>query len=100
MKLEDLTDESMNILGVGSMHTMPVGFTVGWVHVHKISSFDENHIFMLILDDLSFASWVPIILGTSVLGQTLNVIKESELNDLSIPWAQTRLTVGLGGADR
>ena len=37
-----------------------------------------------------------IILGTVVLGCILNVIKESKLDNLSVPWMQTRLTVGLG----
>ena len=96
MKLEDLTDKPINILGVGHMHTTPVGYTVRRAQVPKISGFDEDHIFLVIPDNSNFASQVPIILGIVVLWGILNVIKESELDNLSVPWVQTRLTVGLG----
>ena len=56
MKLEDLTDKPVNILGVGGMHTTSVGFTVGRVQVPEISGFNEDHIFLVTPEDSNFAS--------------------------------------------
>ena len=36
-------------------------------------------------------SWhVPIVIGTCMLGRIVNVIKESEMDRLSTPWAMVR----------
>ena len=57
----------------------------------------RDQIFLVIPDDSGFTARVPVILDTTALSWIINIIKESEMDWLSTPWARVRLAMGLGG---
>ena len=40
---------------------------------------------------LEFSHRVPLVIGTSTIGRIINVIRESEIDHLSMPWATVRM---------
>ena len=51
--------------------------------VSEITGYDEDAVFLVILDESEFSRHVPIVIRTCTLEQIVNVIKESELDRLS-----------------
>ena len=68
------------------MRMRPVGLVILWVQVSEITGYDEDVIFLVVLDESKFARLIPLMIGMCTLGRIVNVIKESELNRLSTPW--------------
>ena len=60
------------------------------VQVKEITSYDEDVVFFFVSDESDFSQCVPIVIGTCTLGRIINVIKESEMDRLSTPWAVVR----------
>ena len=63
-----------------------MGYIVMWVQVDGVQGYDEDQIALVIPDLSNFVAWVPIILGTPMIGHTVNVIREREIDDLAMPW--------------
>ena len=57
------------------------------VQVKEIAWYDKYVVFLVASDESEFARRVPIVIGTYMLGRIINVIKESEMDQLSMPWA-------------
>ena len=53
--------------------------------------YDEDVVFLVILDGSAFSCQVPLVIGTCTLGQIINIIKESEFDQLATPWAMIQL---------
>ena len=49
--------------------------------------YNEDVVFLVVPDELEFAQRVPIMIGTCMLGRIVNVIKQSEMDQLSMSWA-------------
>ena len=81
--------------GLGGYRTVPDGYVVIRVRVPEISGFDEDQVALVVKDDSDFAARVPVILGTPAIGRIVNVIKESEMDRLSTPWAMVQVSGGL-----
>ena len=45
----------------------------------------------IVMDDLGMMDW-PVILGTPTLYRFMEVIKESEISKLAVPWASSRVS--------
>ena len=65
-------------------------FVILRVQVKEIMGYDEDIIFLIVPDGSEFSTWVPLVIGTCMLGCIVNVIKESELDMLSPPWVVVR----------
>ena len=92
LPLCDLVDHPLNLVGSGGMRTHPLGFMILRVQVREIADYDEDVIFLVIADESEFSWHVPIVIGTCTLGRIINVIKESEMDRLSTPWAMVRVS--------
>ena len=90
LPLEDLIDHPLNLIGLGGMRTSPMGFVILPVQVTEITGYDEDVVFLVIPDESEFSRCVPLILGMCTLCRIVNIIKESELNRLSISWSIAR----------
>ena len=90
LPLHDLVNHSLNLVGLGSTRTHPLGFVILRVQVKKITSYDEDKVFLVMSDESEFSRHVPIVTGTCTMGRIINVIKESEMDRLSTPWAMVR----------
>ena len=88
--LHDLVDHPPNLVGLGNMRNHPISFMILRVQVKEITSYDEDIVFLVMADKSEFSRHVPIMIGTCMLGRIINVIKESEMDRLSTPWAMVR----------
>ena len=78
------------IAGMGSNLVEPTGFIIMNVKVPCIREYDEDQV-ALVMDDPGMVE-CPVILGTSTLYRVMEVIKESEISKLAIPWSSFRIS--------
>ena len=79
-----------HIKGMGSISVEPIGFVLMNVKVPCVQGYDEDQV-ALVMDDPEMAE-CPVILGTPTLYQVMEVIKESEISKLAVPWSSSRLS--------
>ena len=94
MSLDYLTEEIgraiVHISGLGSNSVEPVGFIMMNVKVPGVAGDDEDQI-AIVMDDPGMTEW-PVILGTPTLYRVMEVIKESEISKLAVPWASSQVS--------
>ena len=56
-----------------------------------VQGYNEDQIALVAPDLLSFAAWVPIILGTPTISHVVNVMKEKEIDALATLWVNTQV---------
>ena len=89
--LEDLVDYPLNLVGLGRKCTNPLGFVILHMQVRGITGYDEDAVFLLVPDESEFGWRVPLVIGTCTIGRIINVIRESDIDCLSMPWATARV---------
>ena len=80
LPLDKLVDYPLHLVGPGSQHTCPLGFVIAKLQVKEVAGYDEDVVFLVVPDELSFSRRVPLVIGTCMIGCIINVIKESELD--------------------
>ena len=88
--ITDLMGSRVACVGLGNAYTRLLGYMVVWVQVDGVQGYDEDQIALFIPDFSSFATRVPVILGTPTIGQVVNVMREAEVDALATPWANAR----------
>ena len=88
--ITDLMGSKITCVGLGNAYTQPLGYVVIWVQVDGVWGYDEDQIALVIPDFSNFATRVPVILGTSTIGQVVNVMREAEMDALAMPWVNAR----------
>ena len=78
------------IRGLGGISVEPIGFVMMNVKVPGVEGYDEDQI-AIVMDDPGMTEW-PVILGTPTLYRVMEVIKESEISKLAVPWASSRIS--------
>ena len=78
------------IRGLGGISVEPVGFVMMNVKVPGVEGYDEDQI-AIVMDDPGMTEWL-VILGTPTLYRVMEVIKESEISKLAVPWASSRVS--------
>ena len=61
------------------------------MQVREIAGYDEDIVFLMVPDESGFGHRVPLVIGTCTIGWIINVIRESEIDHLSMPWATARM---------
>ena len=79
-----------HISGIGGISVEPVGFVMMNIKVPSIAGYDEDQI-AIVMDDPGMTEW-PVILGTPTIYWVMEVIKESEISKLAVPWASSRIS--------
>ena len=79
-----------NISGIGGISVEPVGFVMMNVKVPGIAGYDKDQI-AIVMDDPGMMEWL-VILGTPTIYRVMEVIKESEISKLAVPWASSRVS--------
>ena len=59
--------------------------------VKEVAGYDEDVVFLIVSDESAFSRRVPLVIGTCTLGHIINIMKESELDQMSTPWATVHL---------
>ena len=77
------------IASMGSNLVESTGFVLMNVKVPCIQEYDEDQV-ALVMDDPGMTG-CPVILGTSTLYRVMEVIKESEISKLAVPWSSSRI---------
>ena len=83
-----------HISGIGGISMEPVGFIMMNVKVPGIAGYDKDQI-AIVMDDPTMMEW-PVILGTPTIYQVMEVIKESEISKLAVPWLMRDVVAKLG----
>ena len=91
LPLEDLMDYLLNLVGLGGKRTSPLGFVILHMQVWGITGYDEDTVFLVVLNESEFGRRVPLVVGTCTIGRMINVIQESEIDHLSMPWSTMRV---------
>ena len=91
LPLEDLFDHPLNLVGLGRKCTSPLRFIILCMQVREITGYDEDVVFLMVLDESKFGCRVPLVIGTCTIGRIINVIWESEIDHLSMPWAMVQM---------
>ena len=78
------------IKGMGGSMVEPIGFILMNIKVPCVWGYDEEQV-TLVMDDPEMSE-CPIILGTSTLYRVMEVIKESEISKLAVPWSSSRIS--------
>ena len=78
-------------IGLDNPYTRPLGYIIIWVQVDRVQSYDEDQIALVIPDLSNFVARIPVILGTPTISCFINVMKETEIDTLAMPWVNTRV---------
>ena len=93
MSLESLAQEIGGkippIAGIGGIMVKPEGFIMMNVQIPCVKGYNEDQI-TIIMDDLGLKDF-QVILGMPTIYRVMEVIKESEISELAIPWASSRV---------
>ena len=84
-------DYPLNLMGLGQKHTSPLGFVTLHVQVWGIAGYDEDTVFLVVPDEFDFGWRVPLVVGTCTISRIINVIQESEIDSLTMPWSTMRV---------
>ena len=87
---EEIGGAIPHISGIGGISVEPVGFIMMNVKVPGVTGYDEDQI-TIVMDDPGMTEW-PVILGTPTIYRVMEVIKESEISKLAVPWASSRVS--------
>ena len=87
LPLVDLVNHQLNLVGLGRKCTSPLGFIILHVQVREIAGYDKDVVFLVVPNESEFSRRVPLVIGTCTIGRIINVIQESEIDHLSMPWA-------------
>ena len=91
LPLEDLVHYPLNLVGLGRKCTSLLSFVILHTQVRKITGYDEDIVFLMVPDESEFGQRVPLVMGTCTIGRIINVIQESEIDCLSMPWATVKM---------
>ena len=92
LPLGNLMDHPLSLVGLGGTWTHLLSFVILRVQVKEIMGYNEDVVFLVVPDKSEFAHHVPIVIKTCTLGRIVNVIKESEMDQLSMPWVVVRVS--------
>ena len=82
--LSDLVKGTLGINGFKGVFSQPLGYINIRVQVEGVWGYDEDQDALVIPDSTGFGSWVPVTLGASPINGIIKVIKESEIDELSV----------------
>ena len=83
------------ILGIGSIMVNPEGFVMMNIKIPCIKGYNEDQI-AIVMDDPGLKDCL-VILGMPMIFRVMEVIKESKISELAVPWASSRVSWLLRG---
>ena len=81
--LSDLTDKTLGINGFRGVFSWSLGYIIIWVQVEGVWGYNEDQVALAVPDSTLFGTQVPVTLGILTINQIIDVIKVSEINELS-----------------
>ena len=94
MSLESLAQEIGGkippIVGIGGIMVKPEGFVMMNDQIPCVKGYNKDQI-AIIMDNPGLKD-CPVILGMPTIFRVMEVIKESEISELAVPWASSRVS--------
>ena len=78
------------IAGIGGIMVEPEGFVMMNVQVPCVKGYNEDQI-VIVMEDPGLKDF-QVILGTATIYRVMEVIEKSEISELVVPWASSRLS--------
>ena len=78
----DLVDGTLSVNGFGGLFYQP--YVIVRVQVEGVWHYNNDQVALVIPDLTKFGSRVPVTLGSSTINQIINVIRESEIDELLV----------------
>ena len=88
--ITNLMGSKVAYMGLGNACTRLLGYDVIWVQVDRVQGYDEDQIALVIPHLSNFLAQIPVILGTPIINQVVNVMREAEVDALATLWANAR----------
>ena len=82
---------------VWGLFSQPPDYVIIRVQVEGVKGCKEDQVALIIPDLTAFGSRVPVTLGTLTINQIMNVIKEGEIDELSVSLNGLRISHILAG---
>ena len=95
--LSNLVDGTLKINGFGVLFSWPLGYVIIRVQVEGVKGYNEDQVALVVPDLTTFGSRVLVTLGTPTINQIMNVIKKSEIDELSVSLNGSRISHLLAG---
>ena len=95
--LSDLVDSTLKINGFGGLFFPPLGYVIIRVQVEGVKGYNKDQVALVIPDLTAFGLRVLVTLGTPTINWMMNVIKESEIDELSVSLNGLRISHLLAG---
>ena len=89
--ITDLLGAKVTCIGSGNAYMRPLGYVIIWVQVDRVQGYDKDQIALVIPDLSNFVAWIPVILGTPSISCVINVMKETEIDALAMPWVNAKV---------
>ena len=86
---QEIGGQLSHIRGMGGNTMEPIGFVLMNVKVPCVRGYEDQ--VTLVMDDPDMSE-CPVILGTSTLYWVIEVIKESEISKLAVPWSSSQIS--------
>ena len=80
--ITDLIGTKIACVGLENAYTWPLGYVIVQVQVDRVQGYDDNQIALVVPDELKFAEWISVILGTPTINYIVNIMKEREMDAL------------------
>ena len=87
---QEIAGQIPPIAGIRGIMVEPKGFIMMNVQVPCVKGYNEDQI-AIVMEDPELKDF-QVILGTAMIYQVMEVIKESEISELAVPWASSQLS--------
>ena len=84
---QEISGSVPHVRGIGGILVEPVRFVLMNVKVPCVWGYDEDQV-AIVMDDPDMSE-CSVILGTPTLHRVMEVIRESEISKLAVPWASS-----------
>ena len=95
--LSNVVDGTLKINGFGGLFSWPLAYVILRVQVEEVKGYDEDQVALVNPDLTTFWLRVLVTLGTPTINWIVNVIKESEIDELSVSLNGSRIPHLLAG---
>ena len=89
--LSNLSNCTLGINHFRGVFSWLFGYVIIRAQVEAVWGYYEAQVALVIPDSTGFGSQVPVTLGTPTINQIINVIKESEIDELSVSLNGSRI---------
>ena len=84
--ITNLLGAKVACIGFSNAYMRPLCYVIIQVQVDGVQGYDEDQIALVIPDLSIFVAQIPVILGTPTISCVINVMNETEIDALAMPW--------------